>query len=274
MIINSKLPECLRYRIMITSITNQQMKNLIKLIQKPKERRTQRLFVAEGVKMFLETPKGQIEKVYVSETYYNKKKHDSQLLDVPYEIVQDNVFNTVSDTMTPQGILCLVRQPEYEAETLLGRKNPCFLLLEDIQDPGNLGTIIRTAEAAGVDAVIMSKGCVDLFNPKVIRSTMGAVYRVPYLCTDNLGKMVSSMKERGIRVFAAHLQDSVDYDSISYLGGCAFLIGNEGNGLSDSLARAASSYIKIPMEGRVESLNAAVAASVLVYEVYRQRRRS
>lgn len=272
MIINSKLPRCLRYRIMITAITNQQMKNLSKLIQKSKERRVQKLFVAEGTKMFLETPGEWIEKVYISETYYNKKKHDSMFRNIPYEVVQDNVFKSVSDTMTPQGILCLVRQPQYEPESLLERQNPCYLLLEDIQDPGNLGTIIRTAEAAGVDAVIMSRGCVDLFNPKVIRSTMGAVYRVPYLYVDNLAEMTEVLKEHGVSVYAAHLQDSVDYDSISYQTGCAFLIGNEGNGLSDSLARSASAYIKIPMEGRVESLNAAVAASVLVYEVYRQRR--
>lgn len=223
--------------------------------------------------MFREVPGEWLEKVYISESYYNKKKHDSDMTGISYEIVQDNVFKAVSDTMTPQGILCVVRQPVYDAGELLDKARPCFLLLEDIQDPGNLGTIMRTAEAAGVDAVIMSRGCVDIFNPKVIRSTMGAVYRVPFLYEDNLEQFVQRLKERSIEVYAAHLQDSVDYDSISYQNGCAFLIGNEGNGLSEALSSAATGYIKIPMKGKVESLNAAVAASVLVYEVYRQRRR-
>lgn len=257
---------------MITSASNQQMKNLSKLIQKSKERKAQKLFVVEGEKMFREVPVSWLEKVYVSESYYNRKKEDTDSLQVPWEIVEDNVFKAVSDTMTPQGVLCVVKQPHYEAEQWLDVTTPCFLLLEDIQDPGNLGTMIRTAEGAGVTAVIMSRGCVDIFNPKTIRSTMGSIYRVPFLYTDDLPALVRQFRERQIRVYAAHLQDSVDYDRISYTDGCAFLIGNEGNGLSEELGREATRYIKIPMQGNVESLNAAVAAAILMYEVNRQRR--
>lgn len=222
--------------------------------------------------MFREVPARLLERIYISESYYNRKKLHTDFDRFPYEIVEDGVFKTVSDTVTPQGIMCVVRQPKYCMEDWLDVTNPCFLLLEDIQDPGNLGTLMRTGEGAGVTAVIMSKGCVDIFNPKTIRSTMGSVYRVPFLYAEELGNVVETLKERGIGVYAAHLMESVDYDKVSYRSGCAFLIGNEGNGLSDELSRQATKCIRIPMQGQVESLNAGVAGSILMYEAYRQRR--
>lgn len=257
---------------MITSNSNQQVKNVIKLCQKAKARREQDVFVVEGEKMFSEVPQDELVQVYFSETYYNKKKLEQNLPQIPFEVVTDSVFKTISDTVTPQGVLCVVKQRHYSVEELLKKENPCFLILEDIQDPGNLGTILRTAEGAGVTAVIMSKGTVDIYNPKTIRSTMGSIYRVPFLYTDDVKGLVNTLKDQGVFVYAAHLQNSTDYDKLSYKKGCAFLIGNEGNGLTDELSREASRYIKIPMEGKVESLNAAVAASILAYEVYRQRR--
>lgn len=257
---------------MITSTSNQQIKNVIKLCQKSKARREQDVFVVEGEKMFSEVPQNMLQQVYVSETYYNRKKLDLEQLGIPFEIVSDSVFKAISDTVTPQGILCVVKQFHYTIDQLLATENPCFLILEDVQDPGNLGTIIRTGEGAGVTAVIMSKGTVDIYNPKTIRSTMGSIYRVPFLYTDDVKGLVAQLKDKEIGVYAAHLQDSTDYDRLFYKEGCAFLIGNEGNGLSDELSACATRYIKIPMEGEVESLNAAVAASILMYEVYRQRR--
>ena len=150
-------------------------------------------------------------------------------------------------------------------------KGPLLVLLEDLQDPGNLGTILRTGEGAGITGVIMSKKTVDIFNPKTIRATMGSIYRVPFLYVEDLGETVEMLRERGIRVYAAHLQGQTYYSSFSFTGGTAFLIGNEGNGLRRETAEQADSYLKIPMEGRVESLNAAIAASLLVYEAHRQR---
>ena len=146
-----------------------------------------------------------------------------------------------------------------------------FVILEDIQDPGNLGTILRTGEGAGVSAVIMSRGCVDIYNPKTIRSTMGSIYRVPFMYTDDLPGTIDRIKAAGVSVYAAHLKGEKYYDEISY-DKAAFLIGNEGNGLKEETANLADTYIKIPMEGRVESLNAAIATSVLMYEHSRQRR--
>lgn len=257
---------------MITSTANPQIKNLIKIVQKSKTRKEQGVFIAEGFKMYRETPVSDIEKVYISKTYYNKKKDIFSDVKIPVEIVEDSVFKVVSDTVTPQGILTVVRQRQYSLEQMLQVKSPCLLVLDSLQDPGNLGTIMRTAEAAGVTGIVMNKTTVDIYNPKTIRSTMGSIYRVPFVYVDNLGDSVERMQKKGILVYAAHLMESVDYDKISYKEGIAFLIGNEGNGISTELCEKADQYIKIPMLGQIESLNAAVAASLLVYEAYRQRR--
>jgi len=151
------------------------------------------------------------------------------------------------------------------------KKHALFLLLEDIQDPGNLGTMFRAGEGAGIDGVIMTKNTVDIFNPKVIRSTMGSIYRVPFVITDDILQSIADLQAEGITVYAAHLKESVDYDLQDYTKSTAFLIGNEANGLKDETAKRADCYIKIPMQGQVESLNAAVASSVLMYEAARQK---
>ena len=149
----------------------------------------------------------------------------------------------------------------------------CLMVLETIQDPGNLGTILRAGEGAGITGVVMSRDTADLYNPKVIRSTMGSVLRVPFVYADDFGETLEEIKKAGIRLFAAHLKGSVPYDEADYRGRTAFLIGNEANGLTEASAQAADCRIRIPMEGKVESLNAAVAASVLMFEAARQRRR-
>ncbi len=148
-----------------------------------------------------------------------------------------------------------------------------FILLEDLQDPGNLGTIFRTGEGAGVDGIIMSRQTVDVYNPKVIRSTMGSVYRVPFLYVDDLCEVIRTMQEHNISVYAAHLKGKKYYDCYDYRKGTAFVIGNESAGLKEETAGSADEYIRIPMAGKVESLNAAVASSILLYEAGRQRRR-
>ena len=145
-----------------------------------------------------------------------------------------------------------------------------FEVLEDIQDPGNLGTMLRTGEGAGITAVIMSKKTADLFNPKTIRSTMGSVYRVPFCYVEDLKAVIEKMHAAGIQTYAAHLQGKNSYTQECYSAKTAFLIGNEGNGLSDEIAALAMCKIRIPMEGQVESLNAAVSAAILMYEAKRQ----
>ena len=257
---------------MITSVNNGQVKNIIQLNQKTKARREQGLFVAEGRKMFGEAPADWIEKVYVSETLTSDPVLMEQVEKLPYDIVADSVFRQMSDTQTPQGILTVLRRPSYTLEDILGGKNPLVMVLEDLQDPGNAGTIIRTGEGAGVSGVFLTKTCVDITNPKVIRATMGSVYRIPFFYVEDVVSLKQKLQGRGIRFFAAHLQGKNAYDRESYKDGTAFLIGNEGKGLTDQAADAADCLIRIPMCGQVESLNAAMAAGILMYEAARQRR--
>ena len=215
---------------MITSTSNAQIKELAKLQKKSRLRDEKGIFLVEGPRMTEEIPAERIEKVYASESFAKKNKEFLEKLQAPVELLTDTVFAYVSDTKTPQGILAIVKRLNYTMNDLMQVKNqkaPHLVVLDNLQDPGNLGTIFRTAEAAGVTGILLSKDCVDVYNPKVIRSTMGAV----------------------------------------------FLIGNEGNGLRDEVADCADCLIRIPMEGEAESLNAAVAAAVLMFEAGRQRRK-
>ena len=263
---------------MITSVHNKCIKETVALLAKKKERDRRGLFVVEGGKMFGEAPTEQITRVYIAQSAEKEMyaQYGDKLSGLSCEIVADEVFAKMSDTVTPQGVLCLVRQQHYNIEEILreiDKKHALFIILEDIQDPGNLGTIFRTAEAAGADGVIMSSRTADIYNPKTIRSTMGAVYRVPFLYAKDLSSMIKLLQEKGTEVYAAHLGADRFYDAYDYQKSTAFLIGNEANGLRDETADCADALIGIPMEGKVESLNAAVASSVLLYEAYRQRRR-
>lgn len=257
---------------MITSTSNQQMKALSALLKKSKERKEKGVFVVEGTKMVAEAPKDWLQSVYVSESYEKNPENARLLCDFTYEVVSDSVFKSVSDTQTPQGILAVVQMPEYTLDALLDGDKTHLLILESIQDPGNLGTMVRTGEGAGITGIIMNKTTVDLFNPKTIRSTMGSIYRVPFYVTEDLPQTLNELKIQGVSLYAAHLKGENSYDEADYTGACGFLIGNEGNGLSDNIANLADTYIKIPMEGKVESLNAAISATLLMYEANRQRR--
>ena len=257
---------------MITSSSNAQVKNVIQLNTKGKARNKQGLFVVEGIKMFREAPADWISKVYIRESLYEEENWKQELASVSYEVVTDSVFRQMSDTMTPQGILTVLRQPRYEWKDLIRDASPLLVVLEDLQDPGNLGTILRTSEGAGVDGILLSKGCVDIFNPKTIRSTMGSIYRMPFLYVEDMTELMEKLKEEHICTYAAHLKGKNFYDQENYQGGTAFLIGNEGNGLSEDLSGMSECLIRIPMAGQVESLNAAMACGILTYEASRQRR--
>ncbi len=221
-------------------------------------------------------------------------------------LVTPEVMKHMADTQTPQGVLCVNRMPFWDPAQILGEtedkaerestemttaktdavkgsvnaakkekesgRGRLLLLLEDIQDPGNLGTMFRSAEAAGAAGIIMSKGTVDLFNPKTVRSTMSAVFRMPFCYAEDFGGMLTRIRKAGISIYAAHLEGAVVYDQCDYTGPSAFLIGNEGRGLSPAVTAQADHRILIPMEGEIESLNAAVAASVLLFEASRQKR--
>ncbi len=261
---------------MITSAKNQQLKNIALLQKKGKARREQGLFIAEGKKLFSETPREWLRGVYVAESFLKEEKQTARELEelpegVVCETVADAAFAAVSDTVTPQGILCLVQLPRYGLAQLLRGERTQLLVLEDIRDPGNLGTMLRAGEGAGITGVILNETCADLFQPKTVRSTMRSIYRVPYYVSGDLCGTVRELRAQGVRVYAAHLKGSVRYDAPDYTGASAFLIGSESAGLTEELASLANQRIRIPLQGKVESLNAAVSAAVLMYEVSRQR---
>lgn len=257
---------------MISSVANAAVKRIVLLQTRDSKRREEGMFITEGVRMFTEIPSDRLEEVYVTETFLDRASQDvrDRLSGTGYELVSDEVMKKMSDTLTPQGILSCVRTLSYSLEDILNAGS-LFVILDGLQDPGNLGTIFRTAEAAGAAGVIMSRGTVSIYNPKSIRSTMGTLFRMPFVYCDDLTETVSVMKERGIRIYASHLEGACDYVTQDYTAPTAFIIGNEGAGVSDAVASCADSTLFIPMEGEVESLNAAVAASVLLYEAHRQR---
>lgn len=254
---------------MITSAENQQIKHIVRLQKNGRLRKEQGVFLVEGIRMFREIPEMERIKVYVTEDW-QEQLPSSWCEGSQYEVVSNSVFRLISDTQTPQGLLAVVRQRVYGRDDLMGKELPCILVLENLQDPGNLGTILRTAEGAGVTGIMMSRDTVDMYNSKVVRATMGAVFRVPFCYEDDLMEGVAWLKEHGITCYAAHLDGESIYDH-DYRRPCAFFIGNEGNGLTEALTAQADSRIRIPMAGQVESLNAATAATVLMYEALRQR---
>ena len=308
---------------MITSTGNKTIRELVRLKKSAKERAKAGVFLVEGPKTFREIPRSLLSAVYASESFLNTKEGAAaKQLALSYgigtEAVSDPVFQYLSDTKSPQGILAVVRQMKYEVEdlmgaspdsaaqkadaahadsamaghaaaladnmsaghtaafagsTMAGHAAPLIAVLENVQDPGNLGTILRSCEAAGASGILLSRGCADLYSPKVTRSTMGSIFRVPFAYAEHLSDAVTYLKKQGVRVLAAHLQGSVDLYEVSFTGPTAILIGNESRGLTDEMAALSSQAVRIPMSGSVESLNAAVAASVILFEAKRQRLR-
>ncbi len=266
---------------MITSISNPRMKEIVQMQKRGRARNQAGLFIVEGLRMVREVPPERLAQLYVTEEFYEKHKQEP-IFAAGKEFVSAQVFEYISDTKTPQGILAAVRQYAFSEEEVIGgkgmplaqaKKRPAHILvLDNLQDPGNLGTMFRTAEAAGATGIIMSRDCVDIYNPKAIRSTMGAVFRMPFAYADSLLRTIENLKKAGNHVYAAHLEGNRAYDQEDYREGTAFLIGNEGNGLRREVAQCADTWIQIPMAGQAESLNAAVAAAILMFEVSRQRR--
>ena len=276
----------------ISSKDNKKIKYIRSLFEKGSIRKKSKTFVVEGIKLVDEALEyGKVLEVVCTESLYdeiisgdlsgnrllagndknitNYVKKGSSLL-----VVSDTVFKSVSETKTPQGILAVVEMPDYglldkgfleQAYTKNGKIK--LIVLEDTADPGNLGTIMRTAEAAGVTGVIMGKGTVDIFNPKVVRSTMGSIFRLPFTYVEDLKETIKELKKQRISFYATHLKGEKSYKDIKYSDKSAILVGNEARGLSNEVADLADTYVLIPMQGKVESLNAAVAAALIMYEV-------
>lgn len=266
---------------MITSTSNERVRKVVSLMEKSKARREEDAFVIEGMKMLREAPVLQVREVYVTARFLDKATEENKEILWRYgaEEVSEDVMKKMAATQTPQGVLAVISQYHYTLEEVIKGYNqddenarPLMLILENIQDPGNVGTMLRSGEGAGVTGIILSKGSADIYNPKVIRSTMGSIFRMPFIYVESVPQVLETLKASGIHTYAAHLKGEKNYDEFDYTQPTAFLIGNEGNGLTKETADAADTYILIPMKGEVESMNAATSAAILTFEASRQRR--
>ena len=212
---------------MITSTGSSQVKRVIQLQKKSKIRKENRQFVVEGVKMVCEAPFDRIEKVYMSERFATDNKDFVKKLgmsDDKVETVADNVFAHMSDTQTPQGVMAVINMKEYSVDDIIkagSDRKPLIIAIENLQDPGNLGTIVRMAEGAGVTGIVISSNAVDIYNPKTIRSTMGSIYRVPFVYAADFIGAIELMKKNGINVYAAHLDGGCEYTEADYTKPCS-----------------------------------------------------
>ena len=181
--------------------------------------------------------------------------------------VTEKVFSGITDVTNPQGILAVIGKNTDIKE--IDYNQNLFLVLDNIQDPGNMGTILRTADSVNLKQIIVAKGTADCYNPKVVRSTMGAIFRVKVIECEDLKKVLKEMKKRKIKVYATDLQTDKSIYDVDYQKS-AIIIGNEANGVSRDILELADEKIKIPMIGKTESLNAAVATGIILYEVIRK----
>lgn len=258
---------------MITSTKNQQVKTVINLQKSKKERTAGAKFAVEGLRIvrdaLLSVPQN-VEKIYASETFAATNPEMMAMAEDVCEVetVTDYVFAAMCETVTPQGILAVVKMMEWSVQDMKLSDESCRLvILEDIQDPGNLGTIIRTAEAAGIDGVIMSRTTADIYNPKVIRSTMGSIFRVPFVYSEDIFSAIDSLKAHKVTTYAAYLHGGTSFNEVEFAKKCAVMIGNEGNGLTKEIVEAADRRVFIPMAGSVESLNASIAAALFMFRM-------
>ena len=252
---------------------------IMKLQQKAHFRNREGLFVCEGWRLVKEIPSALIECIYVEKIVSERPEiaswlSEKRLQAISVSVVEENVLKKMSDVVNPQGIIAVARCPSWKLRTSIEQESrPLLVYLENLQDPGNVGTIFRVAEAAGAAAIIANEGTADFYSPKTVRSTMGSLFRIPHYRGGDFGEFFLYAHEKGMKRFAAMLaKDSIPYDLADFRESCAIVIGNEGVGLSDETARSCDEWIHIPMAGQVESLNAGVAAGILLFEASRQRR--
>lgn len=258
----------------ITSRENIVIKQVQKLLKSSKQRKEENKFVIEGVRLCFDALESGavISKVLFSNLFVDKNKELINKLQEVCEntfIISDKLFSQVSDTKTPQGVLCVCDIIEKDFNFLLNNK---YLFLENMQDPANMGTVLRTAEALGLKGVALSQDCCDIYSPKVLRGSMGAVFRVPILRVSDPSALASHLNGLGFTTLATVLDDSAlniieltDNEKSS----AVIFIGNEGNGLKEKTINACKKSITIPMNGNAESLNACVAASIAMWEILR-----
>lgn len=257
----------------ITSKDNEIIKNIKKLKDK-KFREQEHKYIIEGIKLIEEAVKesAKINAVVVCEDCVKNEEIDSKLL---YEVakynciyVSERVFSLLTDVKNPQGILAVIEK-EAEKEQI-DYNEDLIVVLDKVQDPGNLGTILRTVDSIGLKQIIIAEGSGDIFNPKVVRSTMGAIFRVKVKISQDIQKTIAEIKKHKFKVISTSLATDKSIYDVKYEKS-AIIIGNEANGVSKELQDASDELVKIPMLGNTESLNASVATGIVLYEYVRQK---
>ncbi|SHN06568.1 TrmH family RNA methyltransferase [Gracilibacillus kekensis] len=246
---------------MITSVKNEKVKNWRKL-RKKKERDLQNQFIIEGFHLIEEAHKSSWQIVEI--IHQEGVECPKAWLHYPLFKVTDNVMAAISETKTPQGIVAVVNKKNND-EKVVNRA----LMVDRVQDPGNLGTMIRTADAAGFDTVILGHGTVDLFNDKVIRSTQGSLFHLNVYEADLVGEM-ERLQQLSITIWSTGLENASNYHELDVPDKIAIIVGNEGSGVNRTLMTKADQNVMIPIYGQAESLNVSIAAAILMYEVVKK----
>jgi RNA methyltransferase, TrmH family len=256
--------------ITITSQNNKIFRLCIQLDQK-KYRDRLGLYIAEGEKLVREAIRaGRAKTVVMREDFVGAFDRE----DTAFVFMTGSLFSKIAQTETSQGILAIVEEPDFDRASFLkaiSANDSKVLVLDRLQDPGNIGTIIRTADAAGYAGMVVMKGSGDIFSPKVIRAAAGSLLRLPVYRADTEEDALSLLSEAGKTIIGTTPENGMDYDKADWSGGIALIIGNEGNGLSETFKAATHRNVKIPMNKEVDSLNAAVAAGILIYESIKER---
>ena len=252
--------------MLITSKDNSKIKEIKKLKEK-KYRKT--AFIVEGIKMLKEAinEKAEIDTIIIREDTELDFKLDSELEKKVIHVTK-NVFETISDVVSPQGVLVVINKKIDDNK--ISKHADYILALDGIQDPGNLGTIIRTADSANIKQILVSKDTVDSYSPKVVRSTMGAIYRVKIIECEDLAKTLKSLQTTGFEIVTTDLHTDKSIYDMNY-NKKIVVIGNEANGVTPEIRELSNYRVKIPMLGKTESLNAAVATGIMIYEYVRQK---
>lgn len=256
--------------IFIESKENNLFKNTKKLKER-KNRNKSSKYIIEGFRLVQEAFKANVNIDYLIVAEDSIGKIDQFLLnyiteDIKIYKISDNLFKELISTENPQGILAVINMNIMPLES----NGSFYLLCDKLQDPGNLGTIIRTAHAAGVQGIILTKGTVDIYNEKTIRSTMGSVFYIPIHYDDDNLSLIKRLKEEGFNLVVTSLDTNKNFFDVDLKGKVLLTVGNEGNGVSGEVLDIADTKVKIPMPGNAESLNVAIAASVIMYEKVRQ----
>lgn len=266
--------------MILHELSKRQIKFIRGLIRSKSERTKNQLFIVEGLKAVLEALNSDydIDFIVISEQFLEKSQDLFNHIyirenKIPCYKTSNKVFDEISDTVTPQGILAVVKFKHIELEDLY-KGNYLLIALDRIKDPGNMGTIIRTADAASAGAIIVGKGCVDVYNPKVIRATMGSIFHIPIVFAEDILDILLKIQRSGGQIITTHLKANIYYYDVDFEKPTVIVMGTEDDGVSEKVASISDQLVKIPMPGKAESLNVAIAHGIMVFEAVKQRNKA